>query len=191
VVRLDATVTPTNLASWSRASTSCAQARRGSRPSATAGAEVVPAELMERRDDPGAARIIEGERKLFELRQAAHAGQKLQLRERVEQLRREIEGVDTQATAKAEEEVLIQKERVGSRDLWNRKLYAITKLTYLEREATRIEGECAARCRHGADPRQDCGDRVADRPDRPRSRERRGPRAARSQSQDRCWNARW
>jgi HlyD family secretion protein len=144
VVRLDATVARANLAivvkglDEQRARKARLEAERDN------GAGVIfPGELTERRDDPDAARIIEAERKLFDLRLAARTGQKSQLRERAEQLRREIEGVDAQAAAKAQEMTLIQKELTGARDLWNRKLYAITKLTYLEREATRVEGERA------------------------------------------------
>jgi HlyD family secretion protein len=94
-----------------------------------------------------------GERRLFDLRQAARAGQKSQLRQRIQQLQQEAEGVDAQAVSKAKEIVLIQKELAGARDLWNQNLYPITKLTYLEREATRVDGERAQLVASGAQTR--------------------------------------
>src|SRR5262245_26601857 len=52
---------------------------------------VFPEELLLRKDDPALARVIGGERRLFELRRSARDGQKAQLRERIGQLREEIE----------------------------------------------------------------------------------------------------
>jgi HlyD family secretion protein len=68
-------------------------------------------------------------------------GQKAQLRQRIAQLEKEIEGLTAQAAAKAQEIVLIRKELEGARELWEKSLMPITKLTQLEREATRLEGE--------------------------------------------------
>ena len=39
--------------------------------------------------------------------------------------------------------MLVNKELTGARELWDQKLYPITKLTQLEREATRLDGERA------------------------------------------------
>src|SRR6202023_1500889 len=55
-------------------------------------AVVFPDSLLNHRDDPEVAQIIEGERKLFDLRQTARSGQKAQLRQQIEQLREEIVG---------------------------------------------------------------------------------------------------
>ena len=56
-------------------------------------------------------------------------------------LGQEIGGLGLQADAKSQEIELIQRELKGVRELWKKKLMPITKLTTLEREATRIEGE--------------------------------------------------
>ena len=102
-----------------------------------------PKELTQRASDPDVAAIMAGESKLFELRRAARVGQKSQLQQRIVQLREEAKGYDAQAAAKAQEVVLIKKELKGAHRLWDNNLYPITKLTSLEREATRVEGERA------------------------------------------------
>jgi HlyD family secretion protein len=87
------------------------------------------------------AQIIEGERKLFDLRQTARSGQKAQLRQQIEQLREEIVGMTGQQNAKKKETEFITRELEGVRDLYKRNLVQLTRLTQLEREAARIEGE--------------------------------------------------
>jgi len=91
--------------------------------------------------DPDAAQVLEGESKLFLLRRKARLGQKAQLKERISQLEQEIAGYGLRETAKAKEMHLINRELSGSRELWAKGLLPISKLTALEREATRLEGE--------------------------------------------------
>ena len=45
------------------------------------------------------------------------------------------------SSSKQQEIVLVQRELKGARELWDKNLMPITKLTSLEREATRLEGE--------------------------------------------------
>jgi membrane fusion protein, type I secretion system len=106
-----------------------------------ADAIIVPDELASRSSDLQVAHVIAGEQKLFALRQTARAGQKTQLRQRIEQLKQEITGLKIQVDAKSREVELIQRELKGARELWEKNLIQITKLTSLEREATRVEGE--------------------------------------------------
>src|SRR5215207_1969973 len=61
---------------------------------------VFPAELVARAGDPELARSMTGERNLFEFRKSARAGQKAQLRERIAQLKEEIQGLTGQVAAK-------------------------------------------------------------------------------------------
>jgi HlyD family secretion protein len=100
-----------------------------------------PREIMERSDDPDVSEAIAGERQLFDTRRWARAGQKSQLEERIAQLEREIEGYTAQAGSKAREIELVHIELAGVRDLWNKKLISIDRLTAMEREAARLEGE--------------------------------------------------
>ncbi|MEZ5901034.1 MAG: HlyD family type I secretion periplasmic adaptor subunit [Hyphomicrobiaceae bacterium] len=100
-----------------------------------------PNELVARASDPGVARVMQGERKLFEIRRSARMGQKAQLHQRIDQLDEQTNGLTIQEQAKAQEIVLINRELQGAHDLWAKNLMPITKLTALEREATRVEGE--------------------------------------------------
>jgi len=104
---------------------------------------VFPQALVERSRDGGseAANAIAAERTLFVLRREARAGQKAQLRERVTQLVDEIEGYAGQAEAKKKEVALIHEELDALRKLWQKKLVPIARLTSLERDAARLEGE--------------------------------------------------
>jgi HlyD family secretion protein len=144
VVRLDETVTRANLSIVLKGLNELI-ARKARLEAERDGLDGIafPKEFVERIDEPEVAAIIAGERKLFDLRQSARIGQKAQLRERIAQLVEEIGGVAAQIKAKSQEIVLIQRELAGARDLWEKNLMPITKLTQLEREATRLEGERA------------------------------------------------
>lgn len=102
-----------------------------------------PATLLDRARDPAsdAARAISAERSLFDLRRQAREGQKSQLKERSAQLQEEIKGYQGQVEAKKKEVDFIQQELGGVRTLWEKKLVPISRLTALERDAARIEGE--------------------------------------------------
>lgn len=142
VLRLDATVTRANLAIVSKGLDELF-ARKARLEAERDGSDVVvfSDELRERAGDAAVARVIDGERKLFEIRREARIGQKEQLRRRIQQLDEEAGGYEAQQRAKAQEIVLIERELVGTRNLWKKNLMPITKLTQLEREATRLEGE--------------------------------------------------
>ena len=100
-----------------------------------------PNELTSRADNPDVSRVVDGERKLFDLRRSARAGQKAQLKERIGQLQEEILGLTEQAESKKGEIEWIIKELEGVRQLWSKKLVPIMRLTQLEREAVRLKGE--------------------------------------------------
>lgn len=144
LVRLDETITRTNLAIVTRAVDEFA-ARKARLEAERNGAEKVtfPDGLLQRANDRDVGLIVAGERTLFELRRSARMGQKAQLRQRITQLEEEVAGLTAQARAKAQEIVLVQRELAGARDLWDKNLMPITKLTALEREAVRLEGERA------------------------------------------------
>jgi HlyD family secretion protein len=63
------------------------------------------------------------------------------LRERIAQLKEQTQGLADQVTAKRREIELIGQELKGVRELWQKNLIQITRLTALERDAARIEGE--------------------------------------------------
>lgn len=102
-----------------------------------------PAALLDRARDPAsdAARAVAAERSLFDLRRQAREGQKSQLKERSLQLQEEIKGYQGQVEAKKKEVDFVQQELEGVRTLWQKNLVPISRLTALERDAARIEGE--------------------------------------------------
>ena len=102
-----------------------------------------PKLLLERTRDPAseAARAIAAEQSLFDLRRQARGGQKAQLKERSAQLQEEIKGYLGQAEAKQREVDFIHKELEGVRTLWEKKLVPMNRLTALERDTARLEGE--------------------------------------------------
>ena len=99
----------------------------------------VPADLAAA--GPEAARIVEGEERLFRYRRDALRGQEGQLRERIGQLREEINGLVEQAAAKDQETAIIAREYEGVQDLWKRNLIQMSRVTGLERDIARLHGE--------------------------------------------------
>ncbi len=100
-----------------------------------------PSDMTSRADDPEIARTIAGEKNLFAMRRSARVGQKDQLTKRIDQLKEELTGYESQERAKAREMELIEKQLVGARTLWEKKLMPVTRFTELQRDAARLEGE--------------------------------------------------
>jgi HlyD family secretion protein len=142
LVRLDDTVARANFAIVTKGLTEL-EARKARLSAERDRAEAVkfPDDLLQRRDDPDVAQVLAAESKLFELRRSARAGQKAQLRERIEQLGKEINGFSSQQVSKEKEVTLIERELTGVRDLFQKNLVPITRVTALERDATRLDGE--------------------------------------------------
>jgi HlyD family secretion protein len=144
LVRLDDTVTKASLAivtknldaQWARAARLEAEQR---------GLDKItfPPQLLTRINDPDVKSLILSETKLFEVRVNGRTGQKAQLRERITQLNEEISGLSAQERAKDQEIALVEKELAGVRDLYEKHLVQISRLTTLERDAARLNGERA------------------------------------------------
>ncbi len=144
VVRLDETVVKASLAIvvktlnglWARAARLEAEQR---------GLDKVqfPASLTDRADDPDVRDVMASESKLFEVRVFGRTGQKAQLRERVTQLNEEIAGLVAQEKSKDQEIALVEKELTGVRQLYDQHLVQISRLTTLERDQARLNGERA------------------------------------------------
>jgi HlyD family secretion protein len=151
LVRLDDTVTRANLAIVTKGLNGLA-ARKARLESERDGLEsvVFPADLLARADDPDVAHVLNSERKLFDLRRSARIGQKAQLRERVSQLDEEIRGIKAQRDSKVKQIGIIKQELAGVTELWKRNLVQFSKLTELQREEARLEGEIAQLVAQGA-----------------------------------------
>lgn len=142
LVRLDATQMQANLDITRKALDELAARRaRDEAERDGAGGVTFPRELMARQADPEIASLIEGEIHLFTARLASRDGQRAQLTERAAQLKEEIGGLIEQAAAKAREIRLIGDELRGVRELYAKNLVPITRVTALERDAARLEGE--------------------------------------------------
>jgi len=142
VVRLDETVTRANLAIVTKGLDELT-ARKARLESERDGSDTIifPAQLLAGAGDPDRAAAMDSERKLFNLRRTARNGQKAQLRERIAQLGEEIAGLTAQQNSKAKEIALIERELAGVRELWKQNLVQLARLTALEREAARLDGE--------------------------------------------------
>jgi len=142
LIRLDETTAQANLAMVEK---SLAElfARRARLEAERDGSDAVefPPELLQAAHQVETGRVVAGERKLFEFRSEAQRGQKAQLRERIAQLTDEVRGYTDQAAAKKKEIEFIGKELEGVRDLWQKNLIPITRVTALERDGARLEGE--------------------------------------------------
>jgi len=142
VVRLDDTQTRANLAIVTKGLDEFA-ARRAREEAERDGETAIafPADLLARMNDPEVAHVVNGERKLFETRLSARTGQRDQLRERVVQSKEEISGLVTQQKSREDQIVWVDKELEGVRDLWQKNLVQFNRVTQLEREKVRLEGE--------------------------------------------------
>ena len=144
VVRLDDTVTKANLAIVTK-DLDAAMARAARLEAEQRGLEkvVFPPQLTDRAGDPDVAAVMTSESKLFQVRVNGRAGQKAQLRERIAQLKEQIDGLTAQEAAKDQEIALVQKELAGVKDLYDKHLVQLSRLTTLERDAARLNGERA------------------------------------------------
>jgi HlyD family secretion protein len=142
VVRLDETQTRANLGVITKGLDELAARQARDETERDDGSAVgFPKELLARMEDPDVAHAVNGERRLFEIRRSAREGQKSQLRERIAQLNEEIRGLETQQKARVDQIGWIKKELEGINDLWSRNLVPYSRVTGLEREAARLEGE--------------------------------------------------
>jgi len=141
VVRLDETVTRANLAIVTKGLNELTARKARLEAERDSAEAILFPDFLASSADPDVRNIMNSEQKLFELRRTARAGQKSQLRQRIGQLQEEIAGLTAQQNAKTKEIELIDRELAGVRDLFSKNLIQMNRLTQLEREATRLQGE--------------------------------------------------
>ena len=100
-----------------------------------------PPELADRTNENNVASLLASENSLFRARFTARKSQKDLLQSRVAQLSEEITGLDAQVASKAKQLDLISGELTGVQELYDKRLVPLARLTTLQREAARIEGE--------------------------------------------------
>jgi len=101
----------------------------------------VPPELAARSNDATVRTLLASEQSLFKARANARRSQIDLLQSRVSQLGEEISGLDAQVDSKSRQLELIAGELSGVQDLYDKRLVPLTRLTTLQRESARIEGE--------------------------------------------------
>ena len=142
VVRLDDTQARANLAIVTKALDENAARQAREEAERDGGEEVIfPQDLLDRMTNPDVVRAVNGERKQFETRRSAREGQRAQLRERIVQLRQETGGYQAQIASKDNQIAWIAKELRGVNELWQKQLVPYTRVTALERDKERLEGE--------------------------------------------------
>jgi membrane fusion protein, type I secretion system len=98
-------------------------------------------ELAPRIGETAVKNLLAAESTLFQARATARESQKGLLRTRIAQLNEEIGGLDAQVSSKAKQLELIAGELTGVQDLYDKRLVPLPRLTALQREAARIDGE--------------------------------------------------
>ena len=101
----------------------------------------IPPELSARASDDTVKSLLASEEALFKARSSARHSQKDLLQSKIAQLTQEISGLEVQVDSRAKQLELIKGELAGVQDLYDKRLVPITRLTSLQREAARIDGE--------------------------------------------------
>jgi HlyD family secretion protein len=101
----------------------------------------IPAEMSARLDDGNVKTLLASEASLFRARVTARESQRELLQSKVSQLGEEIIGLEAQVASKAKQLELITGELTGVQELFDKRLVPIARLTALQREGARIEGE--------------------------------------------------
>lgn len=101
----------------------------------------VPPEMATRLEESAIKDLLVSEETQFKARKNARDSQKDLLQSRISQLGEEIGGLDAQVSSKAKQLELITGELSGVQDLFDKRLVPLTRLTTLQRESARIEGE--------------------------------------------------
>src|ERR1700730_14820973 len=128
LIRLDATQTQANLAIIVEGLDEFAAQQAREEAERDGDSDITfPQRLLTQINIPRVARLLAGETNLFETRNQSRTGQKAQLKQRIEQLQQQIEGLTTQVVAKKREAELLEQELEGVRKLWEKQLVPINR----------------------------------------------------------------
>lgn len=103
-----------------------------------------PEVLRDRSEEKAVVDAVRSEARLFETRRAAAEVQRSQFRERIDQSNEEIAGLAAQIAARQQQTVLIGQELASVQKLFDNDLVALPRLTSLQREASRLDGEAGS-----------------------------------------------
>lgn len=142
LIRLDATITRANLAVITKQIDQLTARRMRLAAERDEAAEVtVPDELKARLSEPEVADYVKAEEALFKARKRTIEGQKAQLRERIDQIRQESEGLVARRAAKDDELKLIDEELAGVVTLHEKQLTPFSQVAALQRVKAQLAGE--------------------------------------------------
>jgi HlyD family secretion protein len=98
-------------------------------------------ELAAHAAEPNVKSVLASEEALFAARLNARTSQKDILQGKIGQLGQEVSGLEAQVQSKAKQLELIAGELTGVQELYDKRLVPLARLTALQRETARIEGE--------------------------------------------------
>jgi HlyD family secretion protein len=101
----------------------------------------IPAELKQRAANETVTGLFASEESLFKARLTGRQSQKDLLQSRIAQLSEEISGLEAQVASKSKQLELISGELTGVQELYDKHLVPLARLTALQRESARIDGE--------------------------------------------------
>jgi HlyD family secretion protein len=102
-----------------------------------------PQQLIDDRSD-GARRAMADESRLFALRRSEGGSLRAQIQSRIVQFNEEINGYRSQIASLRRQQELIEPERRGVRELWEKDLVTINRLNQLERTQAEMNGGIGA-----------------------------------------------
>jgi HlyD family secretion protein len=99
--------------------------------------------LADRAGDPSVARLVAAETGLFNARATARDGQKKLYQSNIRQFEEQIDGLNAEIQSKTSQIGLIASELTGIQELYTKGLVPLTRMTTLQRDSARLEGERA------------------------------------------------
>src|ERR1700735_621407 len=99
--------------------------------------------LADRIGDPAVAQLVAAETALFNARAAARNGQKQLSQSNISQFEKQIDGLNADIQSKTSQIGLIASELTGIQELYAKGLVPLTRMTTLQRDSARLEGERA------------------------------------------------
>jgi HlyD family secretion protein len=102
-----------------------------------------PAQFATRLSDPAVTHLVASETSLFNARATSRQGQKDLYESNIRQFEEQIDGLSAEIKSKSSQLDLIAKELTGVQELYAKGLVPLTRMTTLQREAARLDGERA------------------------------------------------
>lgn len=106
--------------------------------------QIVFPDILRTNSSETAQRAMADEQRMFAIRRSEQAGMVSQLTSRIGQYEQQISGFDAQIASLRQQNALIEPERKGLRDLYEKKLVTLSRMNQLERAAVDLNGSIGA-----------------------------------------------